>query len=121
MSWEGRCPHDQSAGWSAGRRLSGSSAVVAGCRGTADQRCTVIYEELAEGQLRGLEPLVVPAEMASELDGLFVRCVVRGVIVLALCARVLRDVTARALSPAAHTRTLSTARRTRWRRLLDVD
>jgi len=57
MSWEGRCPHDQSAGWSAGRRLSGSSAVVAGCRGTADQRCTVIYEELAEGQLRGLEPL----------------------------------------------------------------
>jgi hypothetical protein len=59
--------------------------------------------------------------MASELDGLFVRCVVRGVIVLALCARVLRDVTARALSQAAHTRTLSTARRTRWRRLLDVD
>src|SRR6478672_12008441 len=51
--------------------------------------------------------------MASELDGLFVRCVVRGVIVLALCARVLRDVTARALSPAAHTRTLSTARQKR--------
>src|SRR6185437_16798656 len=67
MSWEGRCPHDQSAGWSAGRRLSGSSAVVAGCRGTADQRCTVIYEELAEGQLRELEPQPLPAEMPSEL------------------------------------------------------
>jgi len=35
---------------------------VAGCRGTADQRCTVIYEELAEGQLRGLEPLALALE-----------------------------------------------------------
>src|SRR4029078_10418200 len=52
MSWEGRCPHEQSAGWSVGRRLSGSSAVVAGCRGTADQRCTVIYEEIC-GTLAG--------------------------------------------------------------------
>jgi len=40
--------------------------VVAGCRGTADQRCTVIYEELAEGQLRELEPQPLPAEMPSE-------------------------------------------------------
>ena len=36
-------------------------------RGTADQRCTVIYEELAEGQLRELEPQPLPAEMPSEL------------------------------------------------------
>jgi hypothetical protein len=49
-------------------------------------------------ELRGLEPRIEPAEMASELRGLLFRVVARPFCVLGICVSVLRDVTSLAVS-----------------------
>jgi hypothetical protein len=49
-------------------------------------------------ELRGIEPLLVPAEMKCELRLLFIHCVTWCVRVQAICVDVLRDVTVLATS-----------------------
>ena len=87
--------HDGSRDHDECNRSAGIGRINSWCR----PRRPVIYEEPAEGKLRGLEPLHFPVEMRLELRRLLFGCVAPVVRVQAICLPALRDVTVLRTAP----------------------